>query len=799
MTSVLLIDNYDSFTYNIVHQLAIHPDISTTVLHNDDPALLDADVDLFDAIIISPGPGHPDDPRSFGHCTRLIDRADVPVLGVCLGHQGLAVRFGASVGRAANPRHGRTSPVVHQGDELFRNVPHRFEAVRYHSLEVTSLPKSVEAIAWADDGTIMALRHRLRPLWGVQFHPESILTRDGDTIVANFVEIANRWQRGPTRPVAVRPVGPTARGTRREPAVPADGTGLRVEVTTVDADLDPAELFRRVFASADTSFWLDSSDHRQQPGRFSYMGGSGGSRSRVAQASVADRTVTIRSADRGVEVRHESFFDWLDEELDLAYPVESPDLAGFALGWVGYLGYELKNDDRPGAGHRSTVPDAALLFSDRAIALDHQHRRAHVLTLMPAAGVDVDQAAWARTTAEVIASLHGVPAADVAARTPVVDGVSLRHAPESYLAKIRLAQEAIAAGDTYEVCLTNMITAKVGMAPLDAYLALRAANPTSYGAYLNVAGVELLSTSPERLLAVDAGGRMSSRPIKGTRPRADDPLHDTELRTALATSEKDRAENLMIVDLVRNDLGRVAVPGSVAVPRLFDVESYATVHQLVSEITSQKLPDAGPGRCVRAIYPGGSMTGAPKKWTMEIIDELEEGPRGIYSGSIGYFSLTGPVDLSIVIRTVVARDGVWEYGIGGAITTLSDPEEELAETIAKARPLTRLLGISAADLGIQEPGSEECVSDKAEIEGFIQKFLSDLNYEIGEDERTKPLGSSGIGVESLGVVELMEALGLKFGIALSDDEIVDGGLLSVVELAEFVHVRSGGPADGTSS
>ena len=628
----LLVDNYDSFTHNLAHYLAEVTGCAPTVLRNDDPALTPGLLAEFDNVVVSPGPGTPEHDADLGRCRELIATCELPLLGVCLGHQAIAHLHGAKVKRADEPRHGRTSPVEHNGTGLFAGLPSPFRVVRYHSLAVTDLPDELEATAWTPDGVLMGLRHRIKPLWGVQFHPESIRTEHGHRLLRNFADLT------PCRP---RPAITTAdRRPKPEP--------ITVQVRRMPTAHDPELVFDQLFRRAEYAFWLDSNGID----RFSIMG----------------------AGSRHVTASDGSFFDWLDGELAGTRAIADVPF-DFTLGWIGYLGYELKAECGGDAVHTSPYPDAAMMFADHAVVFDHVENTTYVLAFDPA-------------KLSLLDTVSDVDIGPVTACTPTA--VVLRHNREQYLDAVTACQQAIVEGETYEVNLTNRITVDAEVDPWAAYRFLRRTSPAPFGALLKFGDLHVLSTSPERFLRIDADGVVESKPIKGTRPRGDSPEHDTALREELRTSEKDRSESLMIVDLVRNDLARVAEVGSVRVPSLFDVESYATVHQLVSTITARLRPDASPVDCVRSAFPPGSMTGAPKIRTMKIIDELEGSARGVYSGAVGYFSLSGAVDLSVVIRTAVVTPGRVDYGVGGAVVALSDPDGEYEETAVKATPLLRL-------------------------------------------------------------------------------------------------------------
>lgn len=491
-----------------------------------------------------------------------------------------------------------------------------------------------------------------------------------------------------------------------------------------------ARLFPALFGESDASFWLDSSRPDPRLGRLSILGAADGPHGEVYLHRVADS-----ASPSPTSPAPDGFYPELRRRLaSAARPIYSYDgggahpalPGGFSPGLVCTLGYGLGVDGR---GQGATVdvgtaspppqpdllldalPDAVLMAPSLLVVIDHFTGEVALL----AAGElgddrlpDPDGRAWLEDAARLVGDLaHGeeVPAGDGNGAAETTAGGAgqapaefVLDAPRSeYLEAIARCQDAIGRGEAYEICLTNTARGPGIEDPLGAYQHLRRHTPAPFSAYLRFAETALLGASPERFLRVDAGGGMETRPIKGTRARGTDAAADRALREDLARNGKDRAENLMIVDLLRNDLGRVSALGSVHVPQLCDVESFSHVHQLVSTITGRLAPGRDLVDAIAATFPGGSMTGAPKRRAMDLCARIEPRPRGLYSGVLGWLGADGSADLSITIRTAVTGPRGTSIGVGGAILAPSDPEAEWAETLVKLRPVLDALGARLAE------------------------------------------------------------------------------------------------------
>jgi len=391
-----------------------------------------------------------------------------------------------------------------------------------------------------------------------------------------------------------------------------------------------------------------------------------------------------------------------------------PDLPPFQGGAAGYIAYDWASvlERLPSPRYDDlAIPDVVFPIYDWVIAWDHLERRAWIIsTGFPVAGSEKSQYCSDRLTlvrdrlasyslsTEILSQIPAAHATEHAPSYPVSDAELPAHLDlrssfthRGYLDALTRVREYIIAGDIFQANLSQRFEAPLTEPPWALYKRLRAINPAPFAAFLEYGDLTIASASPERFLRLNLERQIEARPIKGTRPRGVYPAHDAALGRALQESAKDRAENLMIVDLMRNDLSRVSLPGSVRVPELFALERYATVHHLVSTVTGTLESGRDAVDLLSATFPGGSITGAPKVRAMEIIAELEPSRRGVYCGSIGYISLTGVMDTSIVIRTYQAVRGRVYFSAGGGIVADSDPEQEYRETFDKARALIRAL------------------------------------------------------------------------------------------------------------
>ncbi|XP_068490347.1 LOW QUALITY PROTEIN: aminodeoxychorismate synthase, chloroplastic [Phaseolus vulgaris] len=821
----LLIDNYDSYTYNIYQELSVINGVPPVVIQNDEWTWEELchylyEENAFDNIVISPGPGSPACPEDIGICLQLLLKCwDIPILGVCLGHQALGYVHGAQIVHASEPIHGRLSEVEHNGCQLFHDIPsgrnYGFKAVRYHSLVIDSisLPKELIPIAWTSSTStlpfigskdfgksntheaqtdpsifvdpflakvgngssnrfdygntrstrvVMGIRHSTRPHYGVQFHPESVATCYGSQIFKNFRDITddywlrfkssfkekraysdvfkrNRLYREVSRSISAENNAEDQfkKNSSRERHLEYNKAEVKhLEMSNMvnthhattgytclklkwrkfghlAGQVGGAEsIFCELFGhETENTFWLDSSSTEKGRARFSFMGGKGGSLWKQLTFRLSHQSdgsskgggyLSLEDCQGSTETifLKEGFLDFLNKEL-LSYRYDKNEYEGlpfdFHGGYVGYIGYDLKVECGVKSNcHKSKTPDACFFFADNLVVIDHKNDDVYILAIHEESS-SVTQ--WLDDTEEKLLNLDGsvkMPLGKHDSHSLTLSsskpGFAAEKSREQYIEDVKKCLNYIKDGESYELCLTTQMRKPIKeLNSLGLYLHLRERNPAPYAAWLNFSKEDLCicCSSPERFLQLDRKNTLEAKPIKGTIARGATKEEDEQLKLKLQFSEKDQAENLMIVDLLRNDLGRVCDPGSVHVPRLMDVESYATVHTMVSTICGKKRSDVSAVDCVKAAFPGGSMTGAPKLRSMELLDSIESCSRGIYSGSIGFFSYNQTFDLNIVIRTVIIHESEASIGAGGAIVALSNPDDEYEEMVLKAKAPSR--------------------------------------------------------------------------------------------------------------
>ncbi|KAI8386918.1 ADC synthase [Blakeslea trispora] len=855
----LIIDNYDSYTFNLLQLFDNQSNV--VVIRNDQFSWSEFVKDIlphFDNIVISPGPGRPDNATDFGICTQLLQvqldptkkEYHRPVFGVCLGHQGIGHLLGGKVTYAPRIMHGRMSQVflpnrqkaVYQ--DVLHGCPSPFWAVRYHSLVVDreSLPDDLiltgfcyendadmdalkHATFLADDNcgeekesthhylahpsvdskgpiTIMAFQHKSLPIWGVQFHPESVSTEYGACMISNFQQQTLTWMINTQhRSLSTACLNSTV--SSYSAAIPQHHITIlqqphRNPVQLLVKPSCPGWVDPEAFVDELLSIqpdkeryisWLDSS---RKASPYSQMSILSLDPAMTMTYSTLHRQLTTLKRNQDTKSTtllpsNTTFFDYLSDLLEASDQVtvcpvlDQQPTTPFAMlehntlsfkgGLIGYLGYEMKRESMAGYSvpdeqqchceqqpyHEdgccrcSQEPDAAFQLIDRFMVFDLVQRQVYLCCL-----VGTQMGGWLdNKTQDAMCWIDGqerqlLQVAELIRRRKLADefisltpASSARSTPvaspsvsfyptiftpdaehEDYLKSIQDCVHQIKEGESYELCLTTRfrltlpksISVKHTQDPTLWRLYtryLRKNNPAPFSALLMFPQLGILSSSPERFLKVSQDHVAEMKPIKGTVARVlscvCDPedltcdmqgpicqarqiTQDRQRQQQLWQDVKERAENLMIVDLIRNDLAQVCEPSTVRVPKLMHVETYERVHHLVSTVRGQLRPDVNSVQAVKTCFPPGSMTGAPKLRSVQILDRLEgHRSRGIYSGCLGYFSLDGSADFNVVIRTAVMTHqlstGTTEVSVGGggAITFLSDPEQEWKETLLKTK------------------------------------------------------------------------------------------------------------------
>jgi anthranilate synthase component 1 len=465
----------------------------------------------------------------------------------------------------------------------------------------------------------------------------------------------------------------------------------------VPADLEtPVSAYLKV-ARGRYSFLLESVEGGERLARFSFIG--------------TEPYRTLRSGAAGDGNLSDPLIE-VEAELARFKAVKLPDLPRFTGGAVGYLGYEVVRYFEPrvttAAEDPLGLPEAIFLFTDTLLVFDHLRHKIKVVSHFRLDG-DIEasyrQAAW--RIEELVGRLEK-PLDHLPYRSSGSDGTgqptTSNMSREEHRAGVLKAKDYIVAGDIIQVVLSQRFQRPTSSHPFDVYRALRTINPSPYMYYLDLGEVQVVGTSPEMLVRVDEG-KIDYHPIAGTRPRGKDTAEDLALEMELRQDEKERAEHVMLLDLGRNDVGRVSEPGSVQVTQIMDVERYSHVMHLVSHVTGRLRSGLSSYDALRACFPAGTVSGAPKIRAMEIISELERDKRGPYSGAVGYFDLSGNIDTAITIRTILMKDGVAYVQAGGGIVYDSDPPTEYAETENKAMGMLRAISQAEAQAATRPAGT----------------------------------------------------------------------------------------------
>lgn len=831
--SLLVIDHYDSFTYNLwdmLAQLTVDPPVVVAKDAIEATADGKSFFERFDGIVLSPGPGTPEEQPPLSHLA-ITENPDLPVFGVCLGHQLMSLAYGATVDRAPVPIHGQDHRIVQKQIEengtktfqsqestpspglrypsLFQNIPKSFRVVRYHSLCAYDIPQNLAVTARSCDDVVQAIQHESNPHYGVQFHPESIGTENGMKILENFLRVveqrkydnvgesddSNSISEAPSKSKESSPPLPSLKDSPSDSEASPRFRTMVHRISAQSLSLSSLQVFEKYYARQSHSMWLDSSSSPTGRGELDILAAPSRSDDiieyHIDDSSNSDEDILSRlekelfdggrhSVNASANIGWVSFqenepsLEWIqDNDKKFVRSSVANDLPfHYRGGFLGFLGYEVRHDtqrylqqleggvsnkgiseddrikrfqksDANGDDEKdSRTPTAAFFLARQSMVYHHPTDEWYLIGLVEEDNDIKKNIEWMKKVdAEfrLLANndLSKTKSTSVTKQLHNLSRPSIEFVPnrskDTYENDIAECHEYIRKGDSYELCLTNQLESRISgtsVSTFDLYKMIRSINPAPYSSYFrwnlpsrdtgnqqkavdepSSTSIAICSSSPERFMSVSRQQphpempsylQAEAKPIKGTcarvMPKNGVCLSDAESREddrrarSLELSLKNRAENLMIVDLLRNDMSRVCKTGSVHVSKLMDIESFATVHQMVSTIRGTLSDSCNAIDLLRASFPGGSMTGAPKKSTMEILEKLEEDvDRGPYSGSLGYLSVNGCMDMNIIIRsatvTPTKEKGEWKVsiGAGGAITALSEAEDEYDEMLLKAR------------------------------------------------------------------------------------------------------------------
>lgn len=667
---VLIIDNYDSYTHILSNYVWYVSGNKPIILKNDSITIEDVKLLDFDCIILSPGPGKPSRNKDVGICEEIINEyKHLPILGICLGHQLLALKNGATIVRLDKPKHGHLSKLkITKSHELLSNIEDQGDIMRYHSLTIdtNSNLDNIEILARSnDDDAIMAIKIKNRPHYGIQYHPESIGTKNGIKIIENFIAISKSY---------------TATKTKKLHSL---------HFKSRDLNLANIDFFDKTYKESDFSFWLDSN---RDDNKISLLGEAD------QVFAIKDNILFIYDIVNNKKLLKKKIenidpYKFIREELNevnVKLPNQGEFPSDFMGGLISVFTYESKKYNGYYCDEKSKISKSFLDFD--------------ILLFKVSSFIVLDPKTnkyWTATVSELkrdflsfddkIQNKLSLSKENTCVESTKNLLLKLRNnegywvdSKEDYIKKINRIFDLLRAGETYEVCLTNMCRINAEIDSFLLYKTLKEKNNVEYAAYIKFDDCKILSMSPEKFVSLSDEGKIYSEPIKGTRKRGENKKEDQALITEMIESEKDKSELFMITDLIRNDVSKVSKQGSVNVVDLRKFEKYSNVIQQSSLIESEIADNFDSVDLFKYLFPGGSITGAPKLRTCEIIESLEDFDRGVYTGSLGYFSYSGTMNFNICIRTVEMNNEELRFGAGGAIIIDSCPESEYEEIVVKS-------------------------------------------------------------------------------------------------------------------